>query len=58
MGTLTSTAYARLRGAEQLAKSGNRADADRELAWALDFYRSVGATRFLREGEALRSASA
>jgi class 3 adenylate cyclase/predicted ATPase len=58
MGTLPSAAYARLRGAEHLASSGRRADADRELAKALDFYRSVRATRYLQQGEALLAASA
>jgi hypothetical protein len=39
-------------------RHGKRAEADRELRSALAFYRSVGATRFVREGEALLAASA
>lgn len=58
IGSRPSAAFARLRGAEDLASSGRRSEADRELAEALAFYRSVGATRFLRQGEALLSASA
>ena len=51
-------AYARLRAAEALASEGRRAEADEQLRTALAFYRSVGATRFIREGEALLAASA
>lgn len=51
-------AYARLCAAESLAARGRRAEADEELHAALAFYRSVGATRFIREGEALLAASA
>jgi class 3 adenylate cyclase/tetratricopeptide (TPR) repeat protein len=53
IGSAPSAAFARLRGA---AQSGSRGEL--ELARALDFYRSVGATRFLQQGEALLSASA
>jgi predicted DNA-binding protein len=31
---------------------------ERDVRQALDFYRAVGATRYLREGEALLAASA
>jgi class 3 adenylate cyclase/tetratricopeptide (TPR) repeat protein len=51
-------AYARLRAAESYAAQGRRAEADEQLHAALAFYRSVGATRFIREGEALLAASA
>ena len=48
----------RLRSAEQLVHEGRRAEADEQLRRALAFYRSVGATRWIREGEALLAASA
>ncbi len=51
-------AYARLRAAESLAAEGRRVEADEQLHAALAFYRSVGATRYIREGEALLAASA
>jgi hypothetical protein len=51
-------AFYRLRAAEQLVDEGRRAEADDQLAPALAFYRSVGATRYVREGEALLAASA
>jgi class 3 adenylate cyclase/tetratricopeptide (TPR) repeat protein len=51
-------AYARLRMAERLVTEGRRAEADVQLQRALAFYRSVGATRYIREGEALLAASA
>ncbi len=57
-GAKPDEAEARLRAAEQLAAGGRRAEADEELARALDFYRSVGATRYLREAEALGAAPA
>ena len=57
-GVKPAEAYARLRAAEDLASTGQRAAADKQLHAALAFYRSVGATRFIREGEALLAASA
>ena len=51
-------AYARLRAARQLVADGRRAEADAELQRSLAFWRSVGATRYVREGEALLAASA
>jgi class 3 adenylate cyclase/tetratricopeptide (TPR) repeat protein len=51
-------AYARLRAAEALVGDGRRAEADAELQQALAFWRSVGATAYIREGEALLAASA
>src|SRR6266540_2487090 len=53
MGSLPDEAYARLRAAEQLVRAGRRADAEGELARALAFWRSVGATAYVRHGEAL-----
>jgi hypothetical protein len=37
---------------------GRRREADEQLRSALAFYRSVGATRYIRQGEALLAASA
>jgi hypothetical protein len=51
-------AFYRLRAAEQLVAEGRRAEADEQLRPALAFYRSVGATRYVREGESLLAASA
>ena len=58
MGAVTEEARDRLRLAEALVKQGRRAEADIELQRALAFYRSVGATRYIREAEALLAASA
>jgi class 3 adenylate cyclase/tetratricopeptide (TPR) repeat protein len=57
-GFVSEEAFARLRAAEQLVGEGRRAEADVQLAAALAFYRSVGATRYIRQGEALLAASA
>jgi class 3 adenylate cyclase/tetratricopeptide (TPR) repeat protein len=51
-------AHARLRAAEQLRSEGRHAEADEQLERALAFWRSVGATRYVRRGEALLAASA
>jgi class 3 adenylate cyclase/tetratricopeptide (TPR) repeat protein len=58
MGARTGEAYARLRAAEELLDEGRHAEADVELRSALAFYRSVGATRLIREGERLLAESA
>jgi class 3 adenylate cyclase/tetratricopeptide (TPR) repeat protein len=58
MGIKPEEAYARLRAAEDLAAHGRRGEADAQLQAALAFYRTVGATRYIREGEALFAASA
>jgi tetratricopeptide (TPR) repeat protein len=58
LGTPANEAFFRLRAAEQLAGEGRRAEADEQLRAALAFYRSVRATRYIREGEALLAASA
>ena len=57
MGTRPYEALARLRAAETLVAEGRRAGADEHLAKALAFFRSVGATRYIREAEALLPAS-
>jgi predicted ATPase/class 3 adenylate cyclase len=58
MGALPEEAAARLRAAERLFERGRRSDAEAQLARALAFYRSVGATAYVSEGEALLVASA
>ncbi|MBA2569428.1 MAG: AAA family ATPase [Actinobacteria bacterium] len=58
IGALPHEAYARLRGAETLVLAGRRAEADPELQRSLAFWRSVGATAHVREGEALLAQSA
>jgi class 3 adenylate cyclase/tetratricopeptide (TPR) repeat protein len=58
MGDLPSEAKVRLRAAAALVASGRRAEADEQLGRALAFFRSVGATRYVREGEALLAATA
>ncbi|MBA3402214.1 MAG: hypothetical protein H0U05_09550 [Actinobacteria bacterium] len=58
IGSLPDEARARLRAAERLVAQARRADADVQLNKALAFYRSVGATRYIREGEALLAISA
>jgi tetratricopeptide (TPR) repeat protein len=51
-------AFARLRAAGQLLSEDRRAEADEQLQKSLAFWRSVGATRYIREGEALLAATA
>ena len=56
IGSRTDEAEARLRAAKSLMSSGNVAEGETQLERALGFYRPVGATRFIREGEALLAA--
>jgi class 3 adenylate cyclase/tetratricopeptide (TPR) repeat protein len=58
IGSLLDEADARLRAAERLAGGDGREEADAQLERALAFYRSVGATRYVGEGEALLAESA
>jgi class 3 adenylate cyclase/tetratricopeptide (TPR) repeat protein len=58
MGAVTEEAYDRLVLATALVQEGRRAEADVELQRALAFYHSVGASRYVRRGEALLAASA
>jgi len=58
MGSLPNEALARLRAAAQLSAAGRRKEADQQLQPALAFWRSVNATRFAREAEALLPATA
>jgi tetratricopeptide (TPR) repeat protein len=53
MGAPGFEADARLRAAEKLVAEGRRPEANEQLEKALAFYRSVGATRYISEGEAL-----
>jgi hypothetical protein len=58
IGLRSDEAHIRLRAARELVGAGRRAEADEQLRRALAFYRIVGATRYVREGEALLAASA
>jgi tetratricopeptide (TPR) repeat protein len=58
MGAATQEAYARLAAARLLVEQGRRSEADQQLNRALAFYRSVGASWYLRQGESLLAASA
>ncbi|MFY9579340.1 MAG: AAA family ATPase, partial [Gaiellaceae bacterium] len=58
LGLPTYEARARLRAASDLVVAGRRREADEQLARALALYRSVGATRYIREAEALLAATA
>jgi tetratricopeptide (TPR) repeat protein len=57
IGALPDEASARLRAAEVLVREGRRGEADVELKQALAFWRSVGATAYVREAEALLAAT-
>jgi DNA-binding SARP family transcriptional activator len=57
IGSLPDAAYAQLRAAKALVESGHPVEADEPLHDALAFYRSVGATRYIREGEQLLTAT-
>jgi class 3 adenylate cyclase/tetratricopeptide (TPR) repeat protein len=48
----------RFRLAERLVAEGRRSEADHQLQRALAFWRSVGATRYIREAEALLAETA
>ena len=58
MGAATQEARVRLWLAETLVEQNRRGEADVELQRALAFYRSVGATRYIRQAEGLLAASA
>jgi predicted ATPase/class 3 adenylate cyclase len=58
MGAATEEARDRLWLAQELIEQSRRPEADVELQRALAFYRSVGATRYIREAEGLLAASA
>jgi tetratricopeptide (TPR) repeat protein len=56
MGILSAEADARKLAAAKLESEGRRDEAEDQLERALTFYRSVGATRYIRECESLRRA--
>ena len=58
MGVLFSEAFARSRAAGLLVAEGRRTEADEQLRRSLAFWRSVGATRYIREGESLLAMTA
>jgi tetratricopeptide (TPR) repeat protein len=58
IGHTAGAAYARVRAAEALAAAGKEAEAAAQRAQAEDFYRTVGAIRFVGNGETLDTASA
>jgi hypothetical protein len=58
IGSPVDEAHARLRAAAHLDAAGRRSEANVQLQEALAFWRSAGATRYIREGEALLAASA
>ena len=53
IGTQPDEADARLRSARAFVAAGRQTEASEQLGKTLAFYRSVGATRYLREGQAL-----
>ena len=57
LGIVSLSAEARLNAATAFAASGRQAEADAQLRPALEFFRSVGATRYVREAEALLAAA-
>jgi tetratricopeptide (TPR) repeat protein len=58
IGARPYAGLAALRATQTFVADGRRAEADNELRRALAFFRSVGATRYIREGESLLAASA
>jgi hypothetical protein len=56
-GDFQLEAEVRLRAAKQALHEGRHEDAAAQADKALTFYRSVGATRYIREAEALLAAS-
>ena len=57
IGSLPDAAYAWLRAAKALVEQGRSASAGDPAQRALTFYRSVGAIRYVREGESLIAAT-
>lgn len=55
MGAQAEEARDRLWLAKSLLAQHRHVEAETELQRALDFYRSVGASRYIREGEAMRA---
>jgi DNA-binding SARP family transcriptional activator/class 3 adenylate cyclase len=57
IGTLPDEAYERLRAARTFAAAGRPAEADNQTRRSLAFFRSAGATRYIREAELLLAGS-
>jgi class 3 adenylate cyclase/tetratricopeptide (TPR) repeat protein len=57
LGIVSLSAQARLNAATAFAASGRQSEADEQLQPALAFFRSVEATRYVREAEALLAAA-
>jgi class 3 adenylate cyclase/tetratricopeptide (TPR) repeat protein len=57
MGRVAAAARVRLSAAEKLIEGGHHAEASTQLDKALAFYRSVRATRYIRQAEQLLAAS-
>jgi hypothetical protein len=57
IGDGADEARARLHAAERLVVGGDRAEAERQLELSLGFWRSVGATRYARQAEAVLAAA-
>jgi class 3 adenylate cyclase/tetratricopeptide (TPR) repeat protein len=53
IGSAEDEAYARVKKAERLVAAGRRAEAEPFLSRALELYRGMGATAFIREAELL-----
>jgi hypothetical protein len=58
MGAVCVAARMRLAAAERLAADGRPSEADAQLRRALEVFRTVGATRFIRQAEELQAVSA
>ena len=56
-GSIAYESYARVCAARALSADGRHMEAEAQLTPALDFYRRVGATAALREGEELLAAA-
>jgi hypothetical protein len=54
---MTAAARVRLSAAERLIQDGRHAQASEQLDKALTFYRSVRATRYIRQAEQLLAAA-
>ena len=53
IGSAPDEAFARLRAAQRSIEGGRRAEAQPQLDRALELYRRMGATAFIREAEQL-----
>jgi class 3 adenylate cyclase len=58
IGSAPFAAFAALRAAEAYGSEGRRSEASEQLSRSLQFWRSIGAKRYIRQGEALLAKSA